>query len=119
MALSLPAVSPFDVQSESANVGTRWEKWMNSFKLYLAASGVREASRKRALLLHLAGPDVQDIFFTLEGTGDDADYDGAVNKLNEYFTPKKNDATLRRREKPWPLCGLVRSFMCSSLGKNL
>ena len=67
MSLSLPVVGPFDVLSESANVGVRWEKWINSFKLYLAASGIREASRKRALLLHLAGPDIQDIFFTLEG----------------------------------------------------
>ena len=79
MSLSLPVVGPFDVLCESANVGVPWEKWINSFKLYLAASGIREASRKRALLLHLAGPDVQDIltFFTLEGTGNDADYDGA------------------------------------------
>ena len=88
--LGLPVVGPFDVLSESANVGVRWEKWINSFKLFLAASGIRVASRKRALLLHLAGPDVQDIFFTLEGTGNDADYDGVVNKLNAYFTPQKN-----------------------------
>ena len=80
MSSGLPVVGPFNVLSESANVGVRLEKWINSFKLYLAASGISKASRKRALLLRLAGPDVQDIFFTLEGTANYADYDGAVNK---------------------------------------
>uniref|UniRef100_A0A3P9MCB8 Gypsy retrotransposon integrase-like protein 1 n=1 Tax=Oryzias latipes TaxID=8090 RepID=A0A3P9MCB8_ORYLA len=90
MALNLPAVAPFDVLSDSANVGVRWQKWLSSFKLYLAASGVREDARKRALLLHLSGAEVQDIFFTLDDAGNDDSYEAAVNKLNAYFTPQKN-----------------------------
>lgn len=31
---------------------------------------------------------MQDIFLTFTDTGDD--YDGALNKLTEYFAPKKN-----------------------------
>ena len=48
--------------------------------------------RKRALLLHYAGPEVDEIFDTLPDTGDDNDYATAVEKLNGYFSPQKNIA---------------------------
>lgn len=88
--MALPAVTPFDVSGDSASVGIRWEKWLNSFKLYVVAANIRNDSRKKALLLHLAGTEVQEIFFTLDETDDDGDYDSAINKLNAYFTPQKN-----------------------------
>ena len=47
-----------------------------------------EKNQKRAVLLHLAGVEVQTIFETLSDTG--TDYDTALAKLNEYFEPKKN-----------------------------
>lgn len=89
-SMALPTVTPFDVSSDSANVGVRWQRWLNSFKLYLVALGIRDDARKRALLLHLAGAKVQGYFFTLDETANDSGYDGAVNKLNAYFTPQKN-----------------------------
>ena len=46
--------------------------------------------RKRALLLHYAGPEVDEIFDTLPNTGDDSDYATAVEMLNEYFSPQTN-----------------------------
>lgn len=61
---------------------------MKSLEYYLAASNIVDGARKRAVLLHLAGQEVQDIFLTFTDTGDD--YDGALNKLTEYFAPKKN-----------------------------
>ena len=48
--------------------------------------------QKRALLIYQAGPDVQDIFETLEETGPDDDYNTALAKLNTYFLPEKNVA---------------------------
>ena len=39
-------------------------------------------------MLHLSGPDVQDIFLTMPNTGDMEDYRKAVNALNAYFAPK-------------------------------
>ena len=48
--------------------------------------------RKRALLLHYAGPEVDEIFDTLPDTGDDNDYATAVEKLNGYFSPQTNIA---------------------------
>ena len=44
--------------------------------------------RRRALLLHLAGHDVQDTFLTLPNTGDGQHYRKAVDALNAYLAPK-------------------------------
>lgn len=41
---------------------------MGSLKLHLTTSGVQDPTRKGALLLHLAGAEVQDLFSTLDGT---------------------------------------------------
>ena len=47
-----------------------------------------DKERRRALLLYYAGEEVNEIFETLPNTGND--YDTAVTKLTEYFSPKKN-----------------------------
>ena len=41
------------------------------------------------LLLYLAGPEVDKIFETLPETGEEKDFELGIQKLNEYFTPKK------------------------------
>ena len=52
--------------------------------------GVTDIDQKRSLLLHCAGMDVQDVFYTLAaGTGDDA-YEKAKDALNTYFNPLSN-----------------------------
>lgn len=90
MALNLPPLSPFDVHTDPAGIGVRWAKWVRSFKLYLMASGIKDDAQKRILLLHLGGWDVQDIFVTMEDTGNDKDYEVALRNLNNYFTQKNN-----------------------------
>lgn len=51
--------------------------------------------RRHALLLHLAGPDVQDIFSSLLDTGEAMEYDKAVEALNAYFQHLVNTALAR------------------------
>ncbi|CAB3992802.1 Retrovirus-related Pol poly from transposon, partial [Paramuricea clavata] len=75
-------------QAQIVTLAQRWEKWTKSLDYYLRASGVTDQKQKRAVLLHLAGPDVQEVFETLPNTGDD--YKTALEKLNEYFQPKRN-----------------------------
>jgi len=48
------------------------------------------------LLLHFAGPDVQEIFATLPDTGEATDYQAAVDALNAYFVPQVNSAFARQ-----------------------
>ena len=48
------------------------------------------------MLLHLAGPDAQEIFTTLTETGDTTNYASAVQALNAYFVPQVNSAFTRQ-----------------------
>lgn len=106
-------IQHFSCYTEPATLGTRWKRWLTSFELYADGKGLilgdetpaATLQRRRALLLHLAGPDVQDIFSTLPNTGNAADYSAAVKALNDYFVPKVNTALARRefqnlRQKP-------------------
>ena len=61
---------------------------LNDGKSGQSLSGVTDQKQKRAVLLHLAGPDVQETFETLPNTGDD--YKTALEKLNEYFQLNRN-----------------------------
>ncbi|CAB4008082.1 Transposon Ty3-I Gag-Pol poly [Paramuricea clavata] len=87
--LDLPAIPPFSV-SETNSLAQRWEKWTNSLDYYIRASGISDQKQKRAILLHLVGSEVQEIFETLPDTGED--YKTALEKLNAHFNPCKNIA---------------------------
>jgi len=60
--------------------------------------GITDPKQKRAVLLHLAGPEVQDVFATLQDTGED--YATALTRLTGYFEPKMNIAI---REAHFPI----------------
>ncbi|CAB4019571.1 Hypothetical predicted protein [Paramuricea clavata] len=49
------------------------------------ATNITETKQQRALLLHYAGPAVEEVFDTLPDTGVDKDYKAAVDVLNAYF----------------------------------
>ena len=66
------------------------KKWLARLERLFTGMNIAIPKRKRALLLHYAGPDVDEIFDTLPDTGGDNDYDTAVPKLNEYFSPQVN-----------------------------
>ncbi|XP_071504784.1 uncharacterized protein [Diadema antillarum] len=85
---ALPAFPPF-VETDN-NPGPQWTKWLSRFERLMVALDISSAKRKRALLLHYAGPKVDEIFDTLQNVGDDDDYDKAVDALNKYFQPKSN-----------------------------
>ena len=85
--LDLPKMSSFSL-GETSTISQRWRKWVKSFEYYIAASGITDKKQQRAVFLHLAGPEVQDIFETLEDTG--TDLDTALMKLTAYFEPRKN-----------------------------
>jgi hypothetical protein len=50
---------------------------------------LRDAGRKRALLLHYVGECV-NIFDTLPDRGENNNFNAACDALTAYFTPKKN-----------------------------
>ena len=87
------SVLPFDVKSDCANLASNWNRWLCNFPYMVQGRVIAAVDQKRALLLHLAGPDVQDLYKTLvalEGEeGKDA-YDITVGRLNNYFAPKSS-----------------------------
>ena len=81
----------FNPDSEvGASLATRWKKWLADFDMYLAASGITNNTRKRALLLYQAGARVREIFSQLADTGNADAFDTAKQKLTAYFEPQKN-----------------------------
>ena len=58
MATSLPAFPPFEVDTEKTTTGTRWTRWMLKLKNFMAAYGITNADRQKAILLHFAGDAV-------------------------------------------------------------
>ena len=87
--LDLPAIPPFSV-AETSSLAQRWDKWTKSLEYYIRTSGISDQKQKRAILLHLAGAEVQEIFETLPETGDD--YKTALEKLTAHFNSCKNIA---------------------------
>ena len=85
---NLPAVGPFSVD-ESSNVSKKWEDWKEDFEIYLSATGVSQDTQKKALMLHLAGKDVKDIYKTLKANNTEQ-YEEVCTKLDRYFKPRKN-----------------------------
>ena len=54
----LPGLPAFDAVGKPLTLAQRWTTWKDEFELYVTASGISDATEKRALLLHLAGPRV-------------------------------------------------------------
>ena len=94
MAVSLPDFPPFDVEREPTSLSQRWKKWVGRFENLIIALDIKQSKRKKALLLHYAGPAVQEIADTLPPAARDDDrpdeYDATLAQLNGYFNPKKN-----------------------------
>ena len=95
----LPGLPAFDAVGEPETLAQRWTTWKAEFELYVTASGIRSATLKRALLLHWAGPRVQDIFnnsIHAEVRGGAKDYDIAIDSLSDHFKHRKNAPMARQ-----------------------
>lgn len=93
----LPPLEPLDCDGDPASVGLRWEKWKRALELYLIATNVTKAEAKRAVLLHMGGLSLQEIYYNIPGAhletvaNSDTDiFTVAINKLDEYFAPKQS-----------------------------
>ena len=72
MAISLPNFPPFEVHLDGT-AGLRWKKWLGRFERLTIRMGISDDKQKRALLLHYGGPEVDEIFDTLQDVGEDKD----------------------------------------------
>ena len=76
--------------------GLRVEAMVDSVRLFAHGKGLRKYNRqrKRTLLPHLEGTDVQNNFLTLPNTGNAKDYRKGVATFNAYFVQKSAPRTL-------------------------
>ncbi|CAN8007223.1 unnamed protein product [Ixodes pacificus] len=61
----LPPFPAFIVHADHSTVGTRYRKWVTRFRNFLVACNITAPGRSKAMLLHYAGDDVNDIFESL------------------------------------------------------
>lgn len=96
----------FDYASYTDDVGIEWRKWLRSFETMARASRISDDDWKNDLLLHYAGPSVQQLFDTLPDlpcgnlrgpllnvenyTPNMSSYEETVAKLNTFFLPSEN-----------------------------
>ena len=110
--IKIQGVAPFDCKGNSSALRPGWKKWLESFQHFLVAKGVVNDVQK-ALLLHTAGIEAQELYETLNDPGpreefeeDTAtDFQKVVSTLNAYFVTKLTKSILagpwlNRREKP-------------------
>ena len=84
----ISGLPPFDTTGDITSLHQRWERWREQFTIYTTAAGISNDGQKRAVLLHMAGPEIQDIVKTLPEVGDTCEE--LTTKLNTYFSVKKN-----------------------------
>ena len=94
MAEALPYFPSFDL-SDRDTVGLRWKKWVRRFEQLMDGLTITNAGRKKSLMLHYAGEEVDDICDTLTipdpvvANHEDA-YTVVRTALNDYFIPQMN-----------------------------
>lgn len=82
------ALPTFDTETDPSSVGPSWKKCIQRFENYITAVNITGDARQKALLLHLAGEHVHDIYDTLAAEQDK--FADVKQKLVTYFVPKKN-----------------------------
>ena len=87
---ALPTFPAFDLQGD---LSQGWRKYVSRFENLLLAMNITNAIRKKAMLLHYVGEEVNEIFDTLdvpEATEEEDVFRKAEKALREYSTPQKN-----------------------------
>lgn len=83
------------------NLAENWRKWIQSFELFLIASGISDKSEKVqcATFLHVAGEDARGVFNTFDFAeeGDDNKIAILKEKFKQYCEPRKNLTFLRHQ----------------------
>ena len=59
--IEIQGVAPFDCKGNSSELGQCWRKSLESFQYILVEKGVVKVAQKKALPLHTAGIEVQEL----------------------------------------------------------
>ena len=82
-----------DTSGDPTSISEKWKRWLRGFQLCADGKGLiitedknDNKIQRRALPLHRAGPEVQDIFDVLPDTRGAKDYKKAERAPNDYFS---------------------------------
>ena len=96
--IEIQRISPFEWKRNLSALAPRWKKWLQSFQYFLVAKGVVNDTQKKALLLHTAGIEIQELYEMRTDPGTDTfeentatEYEKTVRTLNVYFVTKLNE----------------------------
>lgn len=92
-------VPPFNFKSlPSSRVRDEWLKYKRNFEYIALANEEKNQTKLKYIFLAKAGPDVQEVFGSLQGADvvEDAEktikpFDVAISKLDEYFAPQQHE----------------------------
>ena len=88
-AINISCVEPFVVdEGDRTNLHKRFITWKEELEIYLVAAGVTDKRQKQAVLLHLGGNDIRDIYKPIKEEEDT--FEIICKKLDDYFKPRKN-----------------------------
>ena len=92
--LAIGGIMPFDCTGDSTSIGPRWRRWKTAFQFFIDGKGVTDPKQKKALLLHSAGMDVQEVYLSLEEGATSSkemdEYESTMQMLDRHFSPQIN-----------------------------
>jgi len=94
----IPQFPAFVPDADPTSVAQRWKRWSDRFENLIIALGVTDNTRKKALLFHLAGEPVYEIYegLVIPAVAEDADpavdnvYINTKRAMDDHFNPKRN-----------------------------
>jgi len=95
---NIPQIAPFVPDADPTSVAQRWKRWSDHLDNLIVALNITDPAHKKALLLHLAGDTVYDIYqgLIIPDVADDADpdednvYINAKRAVDAQFNPQRN-----------------------------
>lgn len=103
----IAAMESFVYDGEQVTLGSRWSRWLGSFENFLIAFDITDDDRKVAMLLHLGGKRIRQIYRNSDVTvtprvadptnniESETRFDAVKRVLNNYFN-KYNNVTYNR-----------------------
>ena len=86
MDRELASLAPFNCTEPS-----KWDSWKRSFEYYITASGITDEPRKIAVLLHVGGLELQEVYHSVRDASVKVEtLKEALDIFDKQFLPKKN-----------------------------
>ena len=86
LQIQIPPPSTFSIKEDPRNVAHRWQNYIEGFEIYLNCLPKPSEERKINLLLHIAGPEIRELYKTL--SPEEQTFKSTLEALEKHFTHK-------------------------------